>query len=346
MADTETTTQPETQPEEQSTGCGPFIKWFPLIFTVVFTIAVLALSFAVKGSNIVQLLSQLIPIVIAVGLIATPFWSLWVCPLELNCIGCDTGSWWYTCAPGTGVIDGVESEQCKNFKEGQAQIDSITGQITALSASASKLKTDISASMAATQAAIAGFAAALEPKPLVFPAFPVDALNINIADCEIEVAGVTINPCDVIEPPINAALNGLKTGLNTLGTGIESVFTSVTSAIGDLFAGIQNAILAELNKIGAPIIDLQGGLAKFKEDIDTLMASIVDLNIADFLLVSAVQSIATFLPFLKGSFGALLFVAFIIYGLPLLGGLFGFFMMLGKVFSILTKFAKVATGKF
>ena len=250
--------------------------------------------------------------------------------ITIPCVGCDKGSSWYKCAPGTGY----GSAGC-DFAQGLASMVSTIKNI--ISSVAKAFGSVYKAVMDSINAAVKGIKTLFEnltPKlgEIDLSGLSSKSFRNKLPKCDIPVVG---DPCKPVWDALAAAYDGLLSGIKFAANLINKAIKAISEGFSQLAKVMSKALSAFWKVIITPfepIIELIKEPIKAGKD---LIKNIKATDILSLIVYQILNLIQMIFPFLSPITIVIMMVLMVLG--PLIGGLFGFFMFMYKIISLFSQ---------
>ena len=275
--------------------------------------AVLFSKIAYMINYFVPMLSLVLPVVLVVA-------YLYLNPIEVSCVACETGGTFYKCAPGTGA----GTKTCDDFNKGQAIVDGVGKEIQKTMDKINKIRDEIMKPIQDTEQAIAKIAA--DASNLIKP-INIPDLKVNIHACKI--SGTNIDPCSDMNKGMNSALSGLNKALDAVEGAMNKITEGMNGAVDQIIQPLQKKLDAIFQTIVNPWMGVREDINELITDVNQFVDAISALGVGNIIVSYVAGQIKAVFPFMGAA------VAVVVATLAVLawfvGGYFGFFMMMSSV---------------
>ncbi len=249
--------------------------------------------------------------------------------LKLFCFGCQRGSWWYECLPGTGY----GSVSCDVYKETYNTLVSLVNSLTLVKEQIETVIKTFTNIYNKIKDVINSAGNAIKNE-LKLPNVSIPSLDVPNISCNTNIIG------DICSP-LNSAVRGIITGLNSAGSflqvllnQIKDVFNEVINFLGlvvDEFIKIFNKLFDDMLK---PIKDIYKVVAELRAEINSIYMTFIDMGITDILIYHVMSGLYAILP-IKSliTTGVALLLIGLVWGLITIGVIFSSVTIIKDIFS-------------
>ena len=250
--------------------------------------------------------------------------------LTIPCVGCDKGSFWYKCAPGTGY----GSTGCDFAKGLSSMVSTIKNIISSIAKAFSSVFSAVMKSIKAAREGITKLFNSLTPNLDQIDLSGLSSKNFRnkLPKCDVPVVGDVCKPAwDALASAYDALLSGIRGAIGLINSAIKAIsdgFSQLGKVMSKALSAFWKLIVAPFE----PIIELiQQPINEGKELIKNIKAT----DIISLIIYQILNLIQTIFPFLSPI--TIVILAVIMFLGPLIGGLFGFLLFSYRIISLISQ---------
>lgn len=264
--------------------------------------------------------------------------------LKLFCFGCQRGSWWYECLPGTGY----GSVSCDVYKETYNTIVSLVNSLTLVKEQIETVIRTFTNIYNKIRGVINSAGNAIK-NGLKLPDVSISNLDVPNISCNTNIIGDICSPLNSAVRGIISSLNSAGSFLQILFNQIKNVFNEIIKFLGlvvDEFMKIFNKLFNDMLK---PIEDIYRVVAELRSEINSIYMTFIDMGITDILIYHVMSGLYSILP-IKSliTTGVALLLIGLVWGLITIGVIFSSITILKDILSglgnIFTEIKSLITG--
>lgn len=275
-----------------------------------------------------------LPYILFIIILLTPFIYFTIFPPIIPCALCDESTFWYKCQEGTGK----GSDVCNEFKKGDIAVRDIQREYQTIRTEIDALDAKLKKPFVETERALANITQKFN---INVPSVRVPNLSIPGLNCGIKVPVINqnIDPCGLINAPINASTGLINKGLGEITGQIENLFKEIVSQFNPIIADLKNQLTIILNNIQQPWIKVQKEMSTFKTSLVNVIA-LAQKDIVGTLTYGMAESLQKTFPSM--TITSLTIISVILLLLPVIGGYYSIFVMLFDFSELLSKFVDLS----
>lgn len=242
--------------------------------------------------------------------------------LNLPCMGCDDGSWWYKCLPYTGkgtITCDIQNMLEDVMKKAISLVKDAIGELVGI-------KDKLLSNFNTIKEKMRSVADALVNLDVGVPSIP-NMPNISTScGFTIPIINLKIDPCKLVTSGLQEVIGVV---LNVLNTSLKLINKSISTLM-DVFKFVAekmvSVITSTFSLVLGPLEDLGNVFGDIKDEAGDIIGFVKESGLLKSILVYALSAVQAIIPI--RSIYALAAILLMIILLPFMGGIFGFFMFI------------------